>query len=96
MGDDQSRLLLDIKGDLGETKGIVAELRVELREHRQEDRADLGEVKARLGEIEARQAQTVGAEAMRRHGETRRAGIVAAVVAAAIGVLSQFVQYLRH
>jgi len=94
--DDDKRLLLQIKGDLGETFGIVSELREGLAEHRREDREDLREVKERLAGIEKHQALVTGAEAARRHGETRRAGIVAAIVAGLIGMLSQAAQYLRH
>jgi hypothetical protein len=85
---DEQRLLLEIKGDLGETFGIVSELRTALAEHRQEDRADLHEVKERLTEIEARQAHAQGAAAARRHGDTGRLTLWAGAVSAAVSGLT--------
>jgi hypothetical protein len=85
---EEQRLLLEIKGDLGETFGIVSELRTALAEHRQEDRAALSEVKERLVEIEARQAHAQGAAAARRHGEGGRLALWAGGVSAAVSGLT--------
>jgi hypothetical protein len=83
------RLLTEIAADLGETKGIVAEVRTELREHRHEDRTDLRMLGMRLGKIEERQAQRVALDEAQRHGEARRAGIMAAIVAGIVSVAGQ-------
>jgi hypothetical protein len=85
---DEQRLLLEIKGDLGETFGIVSELRTALAEHRQEDRDNFQEVKERLGEIEARQAHAQGAAAARRHGDMGRLALWAGGVSAAVSGFS--------
>jgi hypothetical protein len=85
---DPTRLLLEIKGDLGETFGIVSELRTALAEHRHEDRADLHEVKQQLAAIEARQAHAQGVAAARRHGDTGRLTVWAAAVSAAVSGLT--------
>ena len=85
------RLLLEIKGDLGETYGVVREVRHQLAEHRHEDRDRLDRIDTRLGTIEHRQAEAIGAARARERGEVRRAGIVAALVAGAISVLGEFV-----
>jgi hypothetical protein len=82
---------LEIKGDLGETFGIVSQLRTALAEHRQEDRADLREVKERLGEIETRQAHAQGATAARRHGDTGRLALWAGGVSAAVSGLTGWI-----
>jgi hypothetical protein len=96
MTDDALRLLIEIRGDLGETHGIVSELRGALADHRQEDRNSLREVRERLGVLEGKMVQALSAEDMHRRGETRRAGIIAAVISSVVALLSQFVQYLRH
>jgi hypothetical protein len=90
---DPTPLLLEIKGELGETIGIVSEVRTELREHRHEDRTELRFLGQRLGKIEERQAQVIAADDRRRHGEARRAGIVAAVIAGTISMLGQIVPH---
>jgi hypothetical protein len=94
---DPTPLLIEIKGELGETKGMLAEVKgrvisveSELRGHRHEDRTELRRVCDRLDRIEQHQADERGARRVRAHGEIRRAGVVAALVAAATSVLGQF------
>jgi hypothetical protein len=87
MADDQLRLLMEIKGDLGETYGIVNEVRAELVEHRHEDRERLDKIDGRLGDIERGQAEAAGQARARERGEARQAGIIAALVAGAVTAL---------
>jgi hypothetical protein len=87
------RLLLEIKGDLGETYGLVSAVREELSAHRVEDREALGEVKERVARIEAQQAEALGAAKHREHGEVRQAGIVAALIAGAISLLGALIPH---
>jgi hypothetical protein len=99
MSDDRgghTRLLLDIKGEAAETKGIVSEIQIELRDHAREDRTELRFLAQRLDKIEQRQARASGADEARRSSDTKRAGLVAAIVAGTIGLVSQLVEYLRH
>jgi hypothetical protein len=93
MADDQTRLLLEIKGNLGETHGILSEVRSELAEHRQEDRSRLDRIDGRLGTIEQSQAQMIGAAKAREKGEARQAGIVAALVAGVVSALGAVVPH---
>jgi hypothetical protein len=81
------RLLMEIKGDVGETRGLVAAVREDLAAHRVEDREALGEVKERVARIETQQAEAIGAARHREHGEVRQAGIVAALIAGLISFL---------
>jgi hypothetical protein len=90
---EQQRLLMEIKGDLGETYGIVSEVRTQLAEHRQEDRERLDKIDGRLVTIEERQAEAIGAARARERGEVRQAGMVAAMIAGAISLLGQFVAH---
>jgi hypothetical protein len=94
MADEQLRLLLEIKGDLGETYGIVSAVREELAAHRIEDREALRDNRERLeaigervGSIERHQAEAAGAMRYRERGELRQAGIVAALIAGAVTAL---------
>jgi hypothetical protein len=96
MIDDALSLLIEIKGDLGETHGIVSALRGDLAEHREEDRRSLRELRERLGALEGKVAQVLAAEDMRRRGESRRAAVIAAIVGGVIALFSQLVQYLKH
>jgi hypothetical protein len=93
MTDDPTRLLAEIKGEVGETRGIVSEVRSELRDHRHEDRTELRFLGERLGRIEERQAQIVALDERRRHTEARRSGVIAAAIAGAIGLLGQLVPH---
>jgi hypothetical protein len=94
MADDPTtRLLMEIKGDLGETFGLVSAVRQSLEEHRREDRDDLREIKDRVGRIEQGHAEIIGAARGRESGQTRRAGMIAAVIAGAISLLGQFVPH---
>ena len=90
---EELRLLMEIKGDLGETKGIVSQMREEAIEHRDEDRASFGEVKARIGRIEQQQAEAIGAAQHRARGELRQAGIIAALIS---GAVTAFGNLLPH
>jgi hypothetical protein len=92
-GDPTARLLLEIKGDLGETFGLVSAVRQSLEEHRREDREDLHEVKERVGRIEQSQAEGLGATRARENSEVRRAGVVAAAIAGVISILGQLVPH---
>ena len=59
------RLLLEIKGDLGETYGVVREVRHQLAEHRHEDRDRLDRIDTRLGTRPRRSVPRVPASAAR-------------------------------
>ena len=58
--DDPLRLLMQIKGDLGETHGLVTAVRSDLADNRQEDITRLDRIDGRLGTIERQQAEAAG------------------------------------
>jgi hypothetical protein len=94
MTDDPTRLLLiEIKGDLGETIGIVSEVRSELRAHVHEDRTEMRFLGERLGKIEERQAHSAALDSERRHNEARRSGVIAAVVGGLVALLGQLLPH---
>jgi hypothetical protein len=91
--DPNARLLLEIKGDLGQTFGLVSAVRQSLEEHRREDREDLHEIKERVGQIEQSHARVLGAAQARENTEVRRAGIAAALIAGIVSLLGQIIPH---
>jgi hypothetical protein len=87
MADEQLRLLMEIKGDLGETYGLVSAVREDLAAHRVEDREAISAVGDRIGALERGQAEAIGRVRAREHGEARQAGIVAALIAGIVSAL---------
>jgi hypothetical protein len=90
---DELRLLMEIKGDLGETYGLVTAVRSELAEHRQDDISRLDRIDGRLGTIERNQAEAIGAARHRERGELRQAGVIAALVSGAVTALGNLLPH---
>jgi len=100
MGDETTRLLVEIKGDLGETRGVVsviqadlAQVKTDLRDHRHEARTEIRMVAERLDHMAQRQAGTDAVNESRRHDEAKRAGAIAALIAGAITLLGNLVPH---
>jgi hypothetical protein len=87
---EELRLLMEIKGDLGETYGLVSAVRDEVAAHRVEDREQHQATTERMSAIERHQAELAGHARARERGEIRQAGIVAALISGAISLLGAF------
>jgi hypothetical protein len=90
MADDQLRLLLEIKGDLGETKGLLTGVRSDISAHREEERDRHEKIDSRLCSIEQSQAQMLGAASAHERGAVRQAGIIAALIAGIVTAFGSF------